>query len=104
MGKTASGAVWLNGDRLSPYEYYQFWRNTADADVARFLKLFTELPMDDIARLDALKDAEINEAKKILAVEATRLCHGGKYFLFAGIRASFFGQPDAVIRLREAQT
>ena len=78
MGKTASGAVWLNGDRLSPYEYYQFWRNTADADVARFLKLFTELPMDDIARLDALKDAEINEAKKILAVEATRLCHGEK--------------------------
>jgi len=76
MGKTASGAVWLNADRLSPYDYYQFWRNTADADVGRFLKLFTELSMDDIARLEALRDAEINEAKKILALEATALCHG----------------------------
>lgn len=78
MGKTASGAVWLNADRLSPYDYYQFWRNTADADVGRFLKLFTELPMDEIARLEALKDAEINDAKKILALEATTLCHGRK--------------------------
>lgn len=76
MGKTASGAVWLNADRLSAYDYYQFWRNTADADVGRFLKLFTELPLDEIARLEALKDAEINEAKKILALEATALCHG----------------------------
>ncbi len=76
MGKTASGAVWLNADRLSPYDYYQFWRNTADADVGRFLKLFTELPLEEIARLEALKDAEINEAKKILALEATSLCHG----------------------------
>ena len=76
MGKTASGAVWLNEDRLSAYDYYQFWRNTADADVGRFLKLFTELPMDEIARLEALKDAEINDAKKILALEATTLCHG----------------------------
>jgi len=76
MGKTASGAVWLNADRLSPYDYYQFWRNTADADVGRFLKLFTELSMDDIARLETLRDAEINEAKKILALEATALCHG----------------------------
>ena len=76
MGKTASGAVWLNQDKLSPYEYFQFWRNTADADVGRFLKLFTELPMEDIARLAALKDSEINEAKKILAFEATKLCHG----------------------------
>lgn len=76
MGKTASGAIWLNDDRLSPYEYFQFWRNTADADVGRFLSLFTELPMADIARLEALKDSEINEAKKILAFEATKLCHG----------------------------
>jgi tyrosyl-tRNA synthetase len=76
MGKTANGAVWLNADRLSAYDYYQFWRNTADADVGRFLKLFTELPLDEIAKLEALKDAEINEAKKILALEATRLCHG----------------------------
>jgi tyrosyl-tRNA synthetase len=76
MGKTASGAVWLNEDRLSPYDYYQFWRNTADADVGRFLKLFTEMPLGEISRLEALKDAEINEAKKILAIEATTLCHG----------------------------
>jgi tyrosyl-tRNA synthetase len=76
MGKTARGAVWLNADRLSPYEYFQFWRNAADADVGRFLRLFTELPMDECARLEALKDAEINAAKKILAMEATRLCHG----------------------------
>jgi tyrosyl-tRNA synthetase len=76
MGKTASGAVWLNADRLSPYDYYQFWRNTADADVSRFLKLFTELPLDEIARMETLRDAEINEAKKILAFEATSLCHG----------------------------
>lgn len=78
MGKTASGAVWLNEDRVSPYEYYQFWRNTADADVGRFLKLFTELPLDEIARLEGLKDAEINEAKKVLALEATSLCHDRK--------------------------
>ena len=70
MGKTAGGAVWLNSDRLSPYEYFQFWRNTADADVGRFLRLFTELPLDEIAKLAALQDAEINEAKKILAHEA----------------------------------
>lgn len=76
MGKTAGGAVWLNADRLSPYDYYQFWRNTADSDVGRFLKLFTELPLDEIARLETLKDAEINEAKKILALAATSLCHG----------------------------
>jgi tyrosyl-tRNA synthetase len=76
MGKTASGAIWLNEDRLSPYEYFQFWRNTADADVGRFLKLFTELPLAEIARLETLRDSEINEAKKILALEATKLCHG----------------------------
>ncbi len=76
MGKTAAGAVWLNADQVSPYEYWQYWRNTEDADVARFLKLFTILPLDEIARLAALKGAEINEAKKILATEATALVHG----------------------------
>ena len=76
MGKTAQGAVWLNADRLPAYDFWQFWRNTEDADVGRFLKLFTELPMDEIARLEALGGAEINEAKKVLATEATTLCHG----------------------------
>ena len=76
MGKTAAGAIWLNGDMLSPYDYWQFWRNTEDADVERFLKLFTVLPLDEIARLAALKGAEINEAKKVLATEATALLHG----------------------------
>jgi tyrosyl-tRNA synthetase len=76
MGKTAQGAVWLNEDALSAYDYWQFWRNTEDADVERFLKLFTKLPLDEIARLAALKGAEINEAKKVLATEATALVHG----------------------------
>jgi tyrosyl-tRNA synthetase len=76
MGKTAAGAVWLNADLLSPYDYWQYWRNTEDGDVVRFLKLFTVLPLDEIAKLAALKDAEINEAKKVLATEATALVHG----------------------------
>jgi tyrosyl-tRNA synthetase len=76
MGKTAAGAVWLNPDMLSPYDYWQFWRNTEDADVGRFLRLFTVLPLDEIARLEALEGAEINEAKKVLATEATALLHG----------------------------
>ena len=76
MGKTAAGAVWLNAELLSVYDYWQFWRNTEDRDVGRFLKLFTELPLDEIARLEALGGAEINEAKKILATEATALLHG----------------------------
>jgi tyrosyl-tRNA synthetase len=76
MGKTASGAVWLNADMKSPYEYWQFWRNTDDADVERFLKLFTTLPLDEIKRLAALQGAEINEAKKALADSATALLHG----------------------------
>jgi tyrosyl-tRNA synthetase len=76
MGKTAAGAVWLNADRLSPYDYWQYWRNTEDGDVARFLKLFTVLPLDEIGRLATLKGQEINEAKKILATEATALVHG----------------------------
>jgi tyrosyl-tRNA synthetase len=76
MGKTAQGAVWLNADQVSPYEYWQFWRNTEDEDVGRFLRLFTELPLDEIARLEKLGGAEINEAKKLLATEATALLHG----------------------------
>jgi tyrosyl-tRNA synthetase len=76
MGKTAAGAVWLNEDQMSPYDYWQFWRNAEDADVAKLLKIFTTLPLDEIARLSALKGAEINEAKKVLATEATALLHG----------------------------
>ncbi|KAB2919752.1 MAG: tyrosine--tRNA ligase [Hyphomicrobiaceae bacterium] len=76
MGKTAAGAVWLNEQQLSAYDYWQFWRNTEDGDVGRFLKLFTTLPMDEIAKLEALEGAEINEAKKVLATEATALLHG----------------------------
>jgi len=76
MGKTAAGAVWLNADMLKPYDYWQYWRNAEDADVERFLKLYTTLPMDEIRRLAALKGAEINEAKKVLANEATTLLHG----------------------------
>ncbi len=76
MGKTAAGAVWLNADMVSPYDYWQYWRNTEDGDVARFLKLFTVLPLDEIERLAALKNQDINEAKKVLATEATALLHG----------------------------
>ena len=76
MGKTAAGAVWLKAERLAPYDYYQFWRNTEDGDVGRFLKLFTDLPLDEIARLEKLEGAEINDAKKVLALEATTLLHG----------------------------
>ncbi|WP_170262360.1 tyrosine--tRNA ligase [Rhizobium laguerreae] len=76
MGKSVSGAVWLNADRLSPYEFWQFWRNAADVDVGRFLRLFTELPLSEIARLEVLRDSEINEGKKILADQITSLCHG----------------------------
>ena len=76
MGKTAAGAVWLTDDRVSAYDYWQFWRNTEDADVGRFLRLFTDIPLDEIARLEALEGAEINEAKKVLATAATALAHG----------------------------
>jgi len=76
MGKTAAGAMWLNADLMSPYDYWQFWRNTEDADVGRFMKLFTDLPLDEIARLEVLKGSEINEAKKVLADEAATLLHG----------------------------
>ena len=76
MGKTAAGAVWLNAERLSPYDYWQYWRNTEDADVGRFLRLYTDLSLDEIARLEALEGAGINEAKKVLADETTRMLHG----------------------------
>ena len=76
MGKTASGAVWLNADLFSPYEFWQYFRNTEDADVGRFLKIFTRLPLDEIARLAALGGAELNDAKKVLATEATAVVHG----------------------------
>lgn len=76
MGKTADGAVWLNADMKSPYDYWQYWRNTEDADVGRFLRIFTDLALDEIARLEKLQGAEINDAKKVLATEATALLHG----------------------------
>jgi len=76
MGKSVGGAVWLNAEKLSAYEYWQFWRNTEDDDVGRFLRLFTELPLAEITRLERLEGSEVNEAKKILATEATALCHG----------------------------
>jgi tyrosyl-tRNA synthetase len=83
MGKTAQGAVWLSSDLLSPYDYWQFWRNTQDADVGRFLKLFTDLPLEDIGRLEALQGAEINQAKIVLATEATAMLHGREAALAA---------------------
>ena len=78
MGKTASGAVWLNEGKLSSWEFWQFWRNTEDKDVIKFLKLFTELPLDEIDKLGELKGAKINDAKIVLANEVTKLCHGEK--------------------------
>src|SRR6201991_3070461 len=76
MGKTAAGAVWLNADRVSPYDYWQFWRNTEDGDVGRFLRLFTDLPLAEINRLENLQGAELNDAKKVLATEACAILHG----------------------------
>ncbi len=76
MGKTASGAVWLNEDMLSPYDYWQYWRNAEDADVGRLLRLMTDLPLDEVQRLERLRGAELNDAKKVLATEVTALCHG----------------------------
>ena len=78
MGKSAAGAVWLNPDRLSPYDFWQYWRNAEDEDVGRFLRVFTDMPLSEVARLEALKGQEINEAKKILATAVTALAHGGK--------------------------
>lgn len=83
MGKTAAGAIWLAEDMLSAYDYWQYWRNTEDADVGRFLRLFTELPLDEIAKLEDLEGAELNEAKKILANECTRMAHGDEAALAA---------------------
>jgi tyrosyl-tRNA synthetase len=76
MGKSAAGAVWLNPDRLSPYEFWQYWRNVEDEDVGRFLRVFTDLPLSEVAKLEALKGQEINEAKKVLATAVTALAHG----------------------------
>jgi tyrosyl-tRNA synthetase len=83
MGKTAAGAVWLNAELLSPYDYWQFWRNTSDADVGRFLRLFTDLPLDEIARLESLPGAEVNQAKIVLATETTAMLHGREAALAA---------------------
>ncbi len=88
MGKTASGAVWLSAHRLPPYDYWQFWRNTEDADVGRFLRMFTDLPLSEISWLEQLKDAEVNVAKAILATETTRLCHGDAPAELAAITAA----------------
>src|SRR4029079_12620309 len=77
MGKTAAGVVWLNADMVSPYDYWQYWRNTEDGDVSRFLKLFTVLPLDEIGRLAGLQGSEISEPTKMLATEATARVHGG---------------------------
>ena len=106
MGKTAAGAVWLNPDRFSPYEYWQYWRNTEDADTGRFLRLFTEIPLDEIARLEALQGAEINEAKKVLANEATALCHGPKVAAEAAetARRAFEAQASAVFEPADADS
>jgi len=109
MGKTAGGAIWLNSERLEPYEFWQFWRNTEDDDVARFLRLFTELPLDEIQRLGRLKGSDINEAKRILATEVTRLAHGEKaareaaetaYHAFSG-GTSHEGLPSIAIQTSE---
>jgi len=100
MGKTAAGAVWLNEAQLSAYDYWQYWRNTEDADVGRFLKLFTTLPLDEIAKLEALQGADINEAKKVLATEATALIHGRDKANAAAITAQeTFEQGKAAVGL-----
>ena len=96
MGKTAQGAVWLNEDRLSDFDYWQSWRNVDDADVGRFLRLFTELPLAEVERLEALEGAELNETKKVLAYEATRLCRGDRAAATAGEAArGLFERSDS---------
>ena len=106
MGKTASGAVWLNADALRPYDYWTFWRNTATADVGRFLRLFTDLPLDEIARLEALRGAEENEGKKVLADAATKLAHGDAVSgdALPTITARAIGVVDALLQLGFAQS
>ena len=112
MGKTANGAVWLNADKLSEYDYWQFWRNTADDDVIRFLKLFTELPLEEVAELEKLEGADINKAKVILADEATALLHGRDCLktihetvanMFSGSGASTEGLPRAFVKKSELE-
>jgi tyrosyl-tRNA synthetase len=98
MGKTAQGAVWLDGNMVTAYDYWQFWRNTEDGDVERFLKFFTVLPLEEIARLAALKGGEINEAKKILATEATALVHGREAAEKAAEAARATFEDDALSR------
>jgi tyrosyl-tRNA synthetase len=97
MGKTASGAVWLSAEQLSPYDYWQFWRNSADADVGKFLRLFTDVPLEEIARLEALPGAKINDAKAVLATEATAMLHGREAANFAAetARTTFEGGSGA---------
>jgi tyrosyl-tRNA synthetase len=100
MGKTAQGAIWLTPDRLSAYDYWQFWRNTEDGDVGRFLRLFTDLPLPEISRLEALGGVEINEAKKILATEATSLAHGSEQAVLAAETARLaFEEGEAAASL-----
>ncbi|SNB67279.1 tyrosyl-tRNA synthetase [Arboricoccus pini] len=102
MGKSAAGAIWLNEDRLRPFDYWQFWRNTEDADVGRFLRLFTDLPIDEIRRLEALQGAEVNEAKRILATEATAMAHGeAEATAAAAAAAAQFGGAKSVGGLPE---
>jgi len=96
MGKSVSGAVWLNSDQLSVYDYWQFWRNTEDGDVGRFLRLFTDMKLDEIARLEALQGAELNEAKKILATEATKILHGDVEALAAAVTAKLAFEEGAM--------
>ena len=96
MGKTESGAIWLDGSMLKPYDYWQYFRNVDDQDVGRFLRLFTDLPTDEIKKLESLKDQEINEAKKVLATEVTRICHGDKEAEIARLTAiSAFENEDS---------
>ena len=96
MGKTASGAVWLNGDLFSPYDFWQYFRNTEDADVGKFLKIFTRLPLDEIARLEALGGAEINDAKKVLATEITAIVHGREAAEQAALTAAATFEAGAI--------
>jgi tyrosyl-tRNA synthetase len=104
MGKSQGGAVWLNAERLSPYGFWQFWRNTEDDDVARFLRLFTELPLDEVQRLGRLRGASINAAKEVLATEATRLAHGDEAAEAAAATArSAFGDGENAAGLPEVK-
>ena len=96
MGKTALGAIWLDKEQLTVYDFWQFWRNTEDADVGRFLRLFTELPLDEINRLEKLQGTEVNEAKKILAAEVTKLCHGNKAAKIAAKAAQETFEGDGI--------